>query len=101
MILGDSITHNGHREDLFLCVHIANCGVSSDRTDDVIHRLDTAFNANSKKFFVMVGINDLTQGRSGEDTLVRYSAVVRGLRTAGIEVVSQSTLESSLKRCGE
>ena len=56
---GDSITQAGEWTDFFPNLKIANRGVGSDTTHDLLRRLDSIISVNPKNVFVMIGINDI------------------------------------------
>jgi lysophospholipase L1-like esterase len=101
VMIGDSITHAGHWDDIFPNIKIANRGIDSDRTDDVIGRMDNIVSVKPKKAFVMIGINDLIWGRSVDDVFADYQKIVTNLQSNKIRVYIQSTLECSKSSCGE
>lgn len=102
VMVGDSITAAGMWEDMFPRVRIANRGLGSDRTDDVLRRLDPIFATSPGVAFVMLGINDLSVGRAVDDVAADYGRIVDALQGRGIRVVIQSTLECNVdirRRC--
>lgn len=102
VMIGDSITHAGHWDDIFPNIRIANRGIAGDRTDDVISRIDNIISVKPKKAFVMIGINDLVGwGRSVDDVFADYKKIVTSLQNNKIQVFIQSTLECSKSSCGE
>ena len=100
VMIGDSITQAGHWDDIFPNIKIANRGIGSDRTDDVIRRIDTIISVKPKKAFVMIGINDVKR-RSVDDVFADYKKIVTSLQDNKIQVFIQSTLECSKSSCGE
>jgi lysophospholipase L1-like esterase len=101
VMIGDSITHAGHWDDIFPNIKIANRGIGGDRTDDVMSRIDSIISVKPKKAFVMIGINDLSWGRSVDDIFADYKKIVTSLQNNKIQVFIQSTLECSKSSCGE
>jgi lysophospholipase L1-like esterase len=100
VMIGDSITHFGHWGDIFSNIKIANRGISGDRTDDVIRRIDNIISVKPKKAFVMIGTNDLTLGISVDDVFSNYKKIVTSLQNNKIQVFIQSTIECSKSSCG-
>lgn len=100
VMIGDSITHAGHWDDIFQSIKIANRGIGSDRTDDVLRRIGQITNVNPKKAFIMIGINDFNWERSVDDVFFDYIKIVNGLTEKGIKVYIQATLECSKWVCG-
>ena len=102
VMIGDSITQAGMWEDMFPGIAIANRGIGSDRTDDVLRRMPPILALQARKAFVMLGINDLNADRGVEAVFTDYSAILSALRAQGVEVVVQSTLQCNLemrRRC--
>lgn len=99
VMIGDSITHGGHWEDMFTDTKIANRGIDGDRTDDVMRRLESIISVRPKKAFVMIGINDLNWGRSVDEVFEDYKKIEGSLTNRKIEVFVQSTLECSRNTC--
>ena len=100
VMIGDSITHAGHWDDIYPNIKIANRGIGSDRTDDVIRRLDNIISVKPEKAFVMIGINDLSWGRTVDNIFDDYKKIVNALKNKNIQVFIQSTLECSRSVCG-
>ena len=101
VMIGDSITHAGHWDDIFPNIKIANRGVGSNRTDDVIGRIDNILSVKPKKAFVMIGINDLSWGKNIDDIFSDYKKIVTTLQNNKIKVYIQSILECSKANCGK
>jgi lysophospholipase L1-like esterase len=101
VMIGDSITHQGHWEDIFPDKKIVNRGVGGDRTDDVLRRIDNIIKLKPNKVFLMIGINDLLWGRCVEDVLHDYFKIISILNENKINIFIQSTIECSKAVCGE
>jgi lysophospholipase L1-like esterase len=101
VMIGDSITHAGHWEDIFPGVKIANRGVGSDKTYDVLQRMDSIYSVRPSKAFLMIGTNDFSVERSVEAVFSDYVSIVQALQDHKIEVYIQSTLECSVRVCGD
>jgi hypothetical protein len=86
VMIGDSITHQGHWEDIFPDNKIVNRGVGGDRTDDVLRRIDSIIKLKPNKVFLMLGINDLLWGRCVEDVLLDYLKIVSILNENKINI---------------
>lgn len=100
-MIGDSITHVGHWDDIFPSIKIANRGVGWDRTDDVLRRMDSIISVKPKKAFIMIGTNDFSMKRKVDDVFVDYLKIVDDLRKNNVSVYIQSTLECSVNICGD
>lgn len=67
IFLGNSITNGGEWAELLGNPHVKNRGISGDRTDGVLDRLHTITKGKPAKIFLLIGINDLSGGRSIEE----------------------------------
>lgn len=70
VFLGNSITDGCEWAELFQNRHVKNRGISGDRSDWLLGRLDSILTAHPKKLFLMIGTNDLAAGRT-PDEIVR------------------------------
>ena len=66
IFLGNSITDYCEWSELFQNSKIKNRGISGDVTDGVLERLDEVTESKPSKIFLMIGINDLSRGKSEE-----------------------------------
>lgn len=73
VFLGNSITDGCEWAELFQNRHVKNRGISGDRSDWLLERLDSILAAHPKKLFLMIGTNDLAAGVS-PDEIVRNVA---------------------------
>jgi lysophospholipase L1-like esterase len=96
---GDSITQAGEWTDFFPNHKIANRGVGSDTTHDLLQRLDSIISVNPRIVFVMIGINDIVSGRPLDDILVDYYSVIQSLQQRNIQVIIQSTVQCQTFIC--
>lgn len=76
VFLGDSIAFREDWNVLFDVSEIANFGVGGNTTDDVLGRLDLAISAKPEKLFLVIGINDLLNGKSVEYVAVNYASIL-------------------------
>ncbi len=93
VMLGDSLIESGLWNEMFQGVAIANRGVRGDMAEDLLHRLDTVTNVGPRKVFIMVGINDIYGGRSNQQIVEAYRALVRKISERSITPYVQSTVE--------
>lgn len=91
VMLGDSITKGGDWQNLLNYKNIENRGVNGDTTKDILNRLDK-INSDTKKVFIMAGINDFVKGYSAGSTFIIYKQIVEELIKKDIKVYIQSTL---------
>ncbi len=80
IFLGDSITDYCEWSELFGNHKIKNRGISGDRTDGILNRLDEILQAQPQKIFIMVGINDLIQGRERDKVFISYKTIVEKIK---------------------
>lgn len=94
VFVGDSITARGEWQEFFPDQVVLNRGIDSDVTEGVRNRLSVIIEAQPKKIFLMIGINDLRQGISSETTLNYYGQILDDLTAAlpDCEVYVQSIL---------
>lgn len=101
VFLGDSITAAGLWNEFFEGRAIANRGVGSDRSSDILDRLDGIAALAPARVFLMMGINDITSGRSPAEIMIDYQSTVEALMAAGLDVIIQSTIQCTpgMGRC--
>ena len=90
MMLGDSITDEGEWSELWEKV-VQNRGISGDTTTGVLDRLYT-LNPNTKRVFIMIGVNDIMRGVSEDIVFENYKKILKFFQDKNIEVIIQSTL---------
>lgn len=90
MMLGDSITDEGEWSELWGKV-VQNRGISGDTTTGVLDRLYT-LNPNTKRVFIMIGVNDIMRGVSEDIVFENYKKILKFFQDKNIEVIIQSTL---------
>jgi len=101
VFVGDSHTEFGMWDEYFPASTIANRGVHSNTTDDVLARMDSILSLNPKVAYVMLGINDILEGRSIETIIENYQAIVSALKSDDIEVIIQSTVQCHSHYCAQ
>lgn len=89
-MLGDSITDEGEWSELWGEV-VQNRGISGDTTSGVLDRLYT-LNPNTKRVFIMIGVNDIMRGYSEDLVFENYKKIVKFFQEKDIDVVIQATL---------
>jgi len=80
IFLGDSITDYCEWSELFSNHKIKNRGISGDRTDGILNRLEEILQSQPQKIFLMVGINDLFQGREIDKIFTNYKTIVEKIQ---------------------
>lgn len=92
VFIGDSITDEAEWEDLFPSLNIANRGISGDRTDGVLKRMDSIYSTNARKAFIMIGTNDIAGGTEVNDVVENYKSIINNLVAHGMQTYVQSTI---------
>lgn len=91
VMLGDSITEEGHWNELMGRHDIANRGISGDTTTGVLDRMEY-LGSHPKICFIMIGVNDLSRGLSVEEVFHNYVTIIHILASQKITPVIQSIL---------
>lgn len=94
VFLGDSLTNCCEWHEFFRNVRLKNRGISGDTTNGVLNRIDEVIESKPRKIFMMIGINDLNQGRSVDEILTNYNMILKYFheKTSQTEVFVQSLL---------
>lgn len=66
VFLGNSITDGCEWSELFGRRRVLNRGISGDRAEWLLDRLDPIVSGRPAKIFLMIGVNDLSAGRTPE-----------------------------------
>ena len=90
-MVGDSLVHAGHWEDMFPFLSIKNYGIGSDKTFDILNRIQPILNSSPKYAFLMVGVNDLKRIPISE-VFENYVKIINILLYNSIKVYVQSTI---------
>ena len=83
VFLGNSITNGAEWCELFSDPYVKNRGISGDTTDGVYDRLNQVVDGHPKKIFLMIGINDVSRGRSTEQ-------IAAGIRAIAERIAAES-----------
>ena len=83
VFLGNSITNGAEWSELFDDPHVKNRGISGDTTDGVYDRLNQVVAGHPKKIFLMIGINDVSRGRTTAE-------IAAGIRAIAERIVAES-----------
>ena len=100
VFIGDSITEGGEWSDFFPNMATSNRGIGSDKTSDVLKRIDSILAVRPKVAFIMLGINDIYSDIAIDEVVTNYRSIVSTLREKNIEVFIQSTIQCQLTKCG-
>ena len=96
--IGDSLTDNGHWQEFFSDLKIANRGIQGDMTIGVLERLDIIPAGSQSTVFLMIGINDLIRERPVDDVFRDYQSIVKDLVSKKVRVYIQSCLFTGRNR---
>jgi len=77
VFLGDSLTDSCEWQEFFRNVAIKNRGISGDTTKGILNRIDEIVEVQPQKIFIMIGINDINQGREVDHIVSDYEAILR------------------------
>lgn len=80
IFLGDSLTDLCEWSESFKNNRIKNRGICGDTTEGILNRIDNIIESKPQKLFILIGINDLNQGRKVEDVLKSYTSILRTLQ---------------------
>lgn len=81
VFLGDSLTDYCPWSELLHNHAVKNRGIAGDTTYGVLHRLDEIIAMKPAKIFLLIGTNDLGEGRSVADTMVDYEKIIHRCTT--------------------
>lgn len=98
--VGDSLTERCEWGEYFPNQKVVNRGIGSDTSDGVLHRLDTVVNANPRKIYLMVGINDLAQDVKQKRIVENYNRILTQLKQSlpNTEIIVESVLPTDEKQ---
>ena len=85
VFLGNSITDGGEFSELFKMENCRNRGINSDVISGVSKRLHQVTNGKPKKIFLLIGINDVSHGKSASQIAAEYEKLVERIRTESPE----------------
>ena len=94
VLLGDSLTEGAEWGELLQNPAVVNRGILGDTTDLVLHRISDITKTKPKKIFLMVGINDLLQGKNGDYVFNNYQQILDKVKmeTPDTHIIIQSIL---------
>lgn len=94
VFLGDSMSQRNEWREQFSLDQIANRGIDSDTTAGVYARLGQILPYNVKKIFLMIGVNDISNGVNHTDILENYEKIIAKINEASpdTELFVQSIL---------
>lgn len=81
VFLGDSLTDGGRWNEIFPGLKTFNRGVSADRTEHVLARLDQVTKGQPRMIFIMIGTNDLKYGVKQKTIISNYRKILNSIKT--------------------
>jgi len=85
VFLGDSITYRENWNVLLGVSNIFNAGFPGDTTDNVIGRVSEAIKNKPPKLFLMIGTNDLLNGKEVSYVLANYEIILQKIKAQSPE----------------
>ncbi|MFB9327795.1 exo-alpha-sialidase [Paenibacillus aurantiacus] len=79
---GDSLTQRNQWSEFFADVKVVNRGIDSDRVAALAQRLDAILALEPRKLFLMIGINDVYDGKEDAVILNHYEALLVRIKQA-------------------
>ncbi len=80
---GDSLTARCHFDELLSTDKtILNRGIGSDTTEGLLNRIDEIIDRSPSTIFIMVGINDIANGISKNETISCYRSILSKIQQA-------------------
>jgi lysophospholipase L1-like esterase len=77
VFLGDSLTDGCNWGEMFPDKNVVNRGISGDQTSGVLSRLNEVIESHPLKVFLLIGINDLAQGKIEEEVVYNIKQIVK------------------------
>lgn len=81
IFLGNSITNGGEWSELFSNPHVKNRGISGDICEGVYDRLDPILKGKPAKLFLLIGINDVSGGKSADSIASGIKRIVEKIQS--------------------
>jgi lysophospholipase L1-like esterase len=94
VFVGDSLTDFANWNELLEIDNVKSRGIPGDQTKDLLDTIDIVLDDKPAKIFLMVGINDLSNGVSPSKALDNYKKIVEKIknRSPNTELIIQSLL---------
>jgi len=81
IFFGNSITQGGMWKSYFPDLDVVNRGIIGDNTEGMLARIDEVCAAKPQKFFIMAGINDISQNRANKEIISNYRDIISKLKS--------------------
>jgi len=97
VFLGDSITDNCNWSELLQDSKALNRGIGGDKTYGIINRIDEIISLKPDKIFIMIGVNDIGEGRNIDEIIHDYEVILMKINkeTPETKVFVQSILPTN------
>lgn len=94
VFLGDSLSDYCEWSEFFPNQRIKNRGIAGDTTDGILNRIDEVIQSKPQKLFLLIGINDLNQGKNVTHIVNYYKLILKNFKekTPQTRVYVQSIL---------
>lgn len=81
VFLGDSITDFFRINEFFHGKYVINRGIGGDTTDNILKRMpESVYDLSPSKVFILIGTNDLGNGKSKDYIIGNISKIISGIR---------------------
>lgn len=80
VFFGNSITDGGEFDEMFQNQRVKNRGISGDVVAGLRKRIRQATNNNPSKIFILIGINDIANGRTPQQIAADYNCLLQEIR---------------------
>ena len=100
VFLGDSLTESFDLQKHFGRNDLRNRGLSGNMTEHVLYRLEEITNAKPARLFLMIGINDIYQGKDKKNILANITRIIDELlqKSPETKLYIQSILPVNAKK---
>lgn len=92
VFLGDSLTEFYPTDEFFEGFCVINRGIAGDTAEEVLDRIDDIYELQPKKVFILIGTNDMGQGKSDKKILDTIKEILTDIKknVAGVTIYIQS-----------
>lgn len=80
VFFGDSITEVYKVDEFFPKRNVINSGISGDRTENLLERMDDVYRYNPSKVFLLIGINDLNREKSIDEITKNIQKIINNIK---------------------
>lgn len=80
IFVGDSLTDFCEWQEFFRNVSIKNRGIAGETTSGLLERIDNLVESKPQKIFMMIGVNELLQGKTVDEIFSNYQLILNNFR---------------------